>query len=190
MKNSEHYTIFEPIKRSLVQIQKTIMNKLLFLFLLGFLSVVTTSQVYAQLVDSVIYTREPNRIIESFEQGINKAKLEEKGLSFTAISACQSNPNKEMNIIYTKSNDSIVSIDETDTTLTVKFMVSNSSYHTNWSTAITFKSDTLEVLFRAIRMPMSHREMFTSICLTIYFEKLNNTTIDSVKLNDRVFRKD
>lgn len=170
------------------------MNKLLFLFLLGFLSVVTSSQIYAQTDDSVMYTRKSDRIIKGFEENIKTNQLKRNGLLFVSISACQSikdpSPNKEMNIINTKPNGSIVSIDETDTTLTVKFIVYDSSFRINWSTAVTFTSDTLEILYSLFRMGRSHREIFTSICLTLTFEKLNDSTIDSVKLNDRVFRKD
>jgi len=160
-------------------------------YLLSILLLLLSFDTYCQ---SDTFVMEPDLVL-NFNKCINKTKLNENGLMikeiqtfYTCLDKNDSNTYPYSFLeMYTKQSDSILSILETDSTLSVRFVIFDSSFPTiSWETDVYVQnSDTLNIKCIPLEQAMSHRPMYSPVCVTINFDKLFNLSIKTVVLNKK-----
>ena len=154
---------------------------------------VFSSKVFCQSADSLYYQSTANRIIKSFEKSNTISKLKNKGLILKEILECGSPSNISFDQYDIRSRgitaDSIISIQETNESLIVNFVVNATSHLIiSWQTNIEINDDnTLSLICFPIVEAMGHSPIYSRICISINFEKSDDNKFESVILNDNIF---
>lgn len=141
--------------------------------------------------DSVV--TEAHRIVSSFNRNVNKMELKENGLIISGIhfnyECLNDKDSSEIHLSepYRQTSDSITSIIETDSTLSVEFVVYESSHPImSWVTDVYFENtDTLKIVCYPVEQALSHYPIKSPICIRIDFDKKRNLRLQKILLNAR-----